>query len=220
MKTFNQYIDSRELATSLIEQQIDVNEYCDLVLKLVGDNNLNEASLIKEWNPLSSAWRGVQNLARGAAGVGGLAGGAGQGVAQGGINAGKAVGGAIGNAARSIGKGIGNAASNVGSTVGNSYQQSADMQSIKQAAARIDGLKNALNALGYSNTQKLKNITIGAIENLLAKWQQLYQRGINPRTKQKGMENWGTPQAAPQAVAPSQSTDAWQQQMGQAGMAV
>jgi len=70
MKQFSEFSEMKQMATFLVDNDIDVDAFCEMVLKLAENDNLTEAALYNEFMGMG---RGIAAAARGLAGVGNLA---------------------------------------------------------------------------------------------------------------------------------------------------
>jgi hypothetical protein len=173
MNKFSDFSEVKQIATFLVDNEIDVDAFCEMVLKLAENDNLTEAALYNEF----MMGRGIAAAARGLAGVGNLAaaparwgakkvGQAGQAVGNAAMSAGRAgmnavnqAGQAVGNAAMSAGKAGMNAVNQAGQAVGkgvmdagravnSTMEHGRRQQAIKQGYDRIKMLYDSLEALG------------------------------------------------------------------------
>jgi hypothetical protein len=140
----------------------------------------------------------ASRLARGAAGLGGMIGGALGSAGRGVGAAGSSVGGGLRSAAGSVGNAIsgaagavGNAAKNAygaaygavgdaGDAVKSSYQKHSSQQGVKQVMDRINGVYEAMKALGY-DTNKLQKASLARIMQEMEKWQAHHASGLNAK---------------------------------------
>jgi hypothetical protein len=194
MITFNEFVDRKQheaLAAFLIENGLNVHDFCETVYTLACADQLTEANLINELG-LRNMLGGLSNLAANVAGLGGIGRAAGNAVGnkigQGanavgnaasamgnkamagvnqGMNAASAMGnramGAVGQGLNAAKTGIGNAASAVGNTVGNAAAAVGN-----KASAIGTNMKN--NFAQGKNTEQLKQASnaVMALQKQLA----------------------------------------------------
>lgn len=145
MKKFAEYAQTKCLAEFFVENEIDVEKFCDKVLYLAQNDKLDEDNLLEFWGGIPGMARNVMGKFGGLGALGGAA-------ARGIGNAASAVGGAVGNAAGAVGRGIGNAASAVGNTALNAGK--AVTGAVGNAASAVGGaVGNAAKGVANTYTQ-------------------------------------------------------------------
>lgn len=174
MRTFSEFVETRTLhdfATQLVENDVDVDEFCNYVKNVATTFELSEAQLYNELRA------GLGNLLRQGLGA---AGNAARGVGSAIGNAASRVGNAVGNAAqagmnaaRNAGTAVGNAAQAGMTNVRNSYMQGENQQKIQVAMQKIQDLQKFLVSLGIASPdrvqaafQKLVQQLQGASQNI------------------------------------------------------
>jgi hypothetical protein len=140
MRTFSEFADNRilgDFALALVENDVDVEGFCDYVKNVASTFELDESQLYNELlNTLRSVGAGLVK------GLGGGAMNASVNMARTGVN--KAM-----NAGSAMKQGIGNAAN----SVGNAYMQGQNQSKLKIAQGKIADLQKYLTALGLAGPQ-------------------------------------------------------------------
>jgi hypothetical protein len=132
MKGFADYATNRDLVEFIIDNNIDVEKFCESVIAMHTENeNINEA-VYNEF---------ISSLARGLSGVVGGALGMGKDAVVGAKNAVVGAKNAVMGAAQAAGK-----------YVGDKYETGRRAEAIKQVNDRIKGLENALVSLGLDKS--------------------------------------------------------------------
>lgn len=170
MKNFSQYALIKDLAESIVYFDLDADQICEDILSQIQKNGIDS---------FDEFYRPISNIARTLGGMAGLATGA-----LG--DAGRAVGGAaisaaqkVGQAASAVGQKVGQAASAAGQYAGEKYAQGAKAQALKQVEDRLNGLQDAMLALGIS--QQNVNMTLKTIRKVVE------QGGISPEMTRSGV---------------------------------
>jgi hypothetical protein len=138
MITFNEFVDRKQheaLAAFLIENGLDVHDFCETVYTLACADQLTEANLINELG-LRNMLGGLSNLAANVAGLGGI---------------GRAAGNAVGNKIGQGANAVGNAASAMGNKAMGAVNQGVNAASAmgnKAMGAVNQGLNAAKTGIG------------------------------------------------------------------------
>ena len=177
MKSFDQYAAVKDLAESILDHEIDVDQFCENILSNIEENGID--NLDEFYRPISSMARGAMGILGGLGGMAGDAGSAanrattrvGQNVAGYGMQAmdkARSMGRSAYDRASSATQAVGKYASDkygqasdaiagAGNAVKQSYIQGRDRtaraQAVKQIEDRLHGLRDAMSALGVSPNQ-------------------------------------------------------------------
>jgi hypothetical protein len=177
MKSFDQYTAIKDLAESILDHNIDIDQFCESILDNIEENGVD--NLDEFYRPISSLARGAMGIL---GGLGGAAGDAGSAMDKAATRIGQKAAGygmSAMDKARSMGRSAYDRASSATQAVGkyasdkygqasdyvdrtgkavkqyasDKYQQGARAQAVKQIEDRLHGLRDAMSALGISPNQ-------------------------------------------------------------------
>lgn len=161
MNDFNEFLNYKKCesyAQLLLAAEVDIEYFCEVTVGLAEQNSLTDETLLNELG-FRNMLGGISNMARGAAGVGNVAGSlgrdAGNAVGNAATSAGNWLGNkynaaktAVGNAANSVKQG----AQNMGNNIADRYKQGANTETLKQASNAIQALQKQLKTMGYPDS--------------------------------------------------------------------
>lgn len=161
MRTFNEYVQEKDtlepLATILLENGIDVEEFSQLFLELATENKDEEVILNELLNTIANMGRGAMNAIRGAFGSVGQS--AGQGMNRLGQGAAQ-LGNKVASGAQALGQKAmqapgmaGKAIAKSAQPVVNSYMQGSQSGQIKQAIGTLQNLHQQLTSMKFVNPE-------------------------------------------------------------------
>jgi len=203
MNNFNEFLDYKKCesyAQLLLAAEVDIEYFCEVTVGLAEQNSLTDEALLNELG-FRNMLGGISNLARGAAGVGNVAGSLGRDAGNAVGNAANTAGNWLGNKFNAAKTAVGNAANSVkqgvqavGNDIGARYKQGANTETLKQASNAIQALQKQLKTMGYPDNflaQTLQPLYQQVSQDFQSNQQKGHQIGAGMGQPQPGMGQSG-----------------------------